>query len=229
MAPLGRRGDPRATHPDSWDAVLFDLDGTLADTTGLILRSFRHATLTHLGQEGRDSEWLATMGMPLRVQMRDFARSVEEAEAMVDTYRTFQRTIHDEMVGVFPDALEVVERLKERGTRVAVVTSKAREMALRTLLCCGMGDAFEVVVTYDDVENGKPHPESVHLALDRLGIERSERVVFLGDSPYDAVAGRAAGVYTAAALWGPFTRARLEEVPPHYYLESLAELLRLSP
>ncbi len=212
-----------------WDAVLFDLDGTLADTTGLILRSFRHATLEHLGQESPDEDWLATMGKPLRVQMQDFARSAAEAEAMIDTYRTFQRTIHDEMVLAFPGALDVVASLKEVGTRVAVVTSKAKEMALRTLDCCGMGEAFDVVVTFDDVENGKPDPEPVQLALDRLGIERPERVIFLGDSPYDAMAGRAAGVYTAAALWGPFARAHLEEVKPDFYLERLRDLLDLRP
>lgn len=217
------------TRAHSWDAVLFDLDGTLADTTGLILRSFRHATLTHLGQEGEDGDWLATMGKPLRVQMKDFARSAEEAEAMVETYVAFQRTVHDEMVRAFPGVVETVARLKESGTRVAVVTSKGRQMTLRTLACCGMEDAFEVLVTVDDVENGKPDPEPVHVAMERLGLERPEGVVFLGDSPYDAMAGRAAGVYTAAALWGPFTRARLEEVQPHFYLESPGELLDLGP
>ena len=217
------------THPHSWDAVLFDLDGTLADTTGLIMRSFRHTTLTHLGREGQDSDWLATMGMPLRVQMRGFGRSEGEADAMVDTYVAFQDTVHDEMVDAFAGVLDVVERLKERGTRVAVVTSKARKIAHRTLATCGFEGVFEVVVTVDDVENGKPDPEPVYVALDRLGLEQPEGAVFLGDSPYDTMAGRAAGVYTAAALWGPFTRAQLEDARPHFYLESPGELLHLGP
>ena len=212
-----------------WEAVFFDLDGTLADTTALILRSFRHTTLTHLGREGEDDDWLTTMGMPLRVQMKDFARSTEEAEAMVQTYVAFQREVHDEMVRPFPGVLETVARLKESGTRVAVVTSKARQPATRTLACCRMQDAFEVVVTVDDVAKGKPDPEPVRVAMERMGLERPEGVVFLGDSPYDAMAGKAAGVYTAAALWGPFTRARLEGAGPHFYLESPAELLGSGP
>jgi pyrophosphatase PpaX len=77
--------------------------------------------------------------------------------------------------------------LKESDTRMAVVTSKARHMTLRTLACWGMEDAFEVLVTVDDVGKGKPDPEPVN---------------------------------PAAALWGPFTPARLEEVEPHFYLES---------
>ena len=138
------------TRAHSLDAVPFDLDGTLADTTGLILRSFGHATLTHLGRESDDDDWLATMGMRLRVQMKDFARSGEEAEAMVET----------------------VACLKESDTRMAVVTSKARQMTLRTLACCGMEDVFEVLVTVDDVGKGKPDPEPVNLAMKRLGLER---------------------------------------------------------
>lgn len=217
------------SRPRHWDAILFDLDGTLADTTGLIMRSFRHTILAHLGREGRDSEWLATMGMPLRVQMRDFGQSEEEADAMVATYVAFQHTVHDEMVDAFPGVLGVVESLKDRGTRVAVVTSKASKIAHRTLASCGLTGVFETVVTVDDVEKGKPDPEPVHLALDRLGLRRPDRVLFLGDSPYDAMAGKAAGVRTAAALWGPFPRRRLEEVDPHFYLEDPVELLNLTP
>ena len=215
--------------PSTWDAVLFDLDGTLADTTELIMQAFRHTILTHFGEEGRDEEWLALLGMPLRVQMRKFGRSDEEADAMVQTYVSFQHTLHDEMVDAFPGVLEIVESLKHRGTRVAVVTSKANKIAHRTLASCGLADAFETVVTVDDVAQGKPDPEPVQLAMARLGLERPEGVLFLGDSPYDVMAGRAAGVLTAAALWGPFERAKLEEVDPHFYLENLTELLGLTP
>ena len=223
------RGLSSVRDPIKWDAVLFDLDGTLADTTELIMQAFRHTMLAHFGEEGSDDEWLALLGMPLRVQMRKFGRSDEEADAMVQTYVSFQHTVHDEMVDTFPGVLDVVERLKSRGTRVAVVTSKANKIAHRTLACCGLGGVFETVVTVDDVAKGKPDPDPVHLAMARLGLDRPEGVVFLGDSPYDVMAGRAAGVFTAAALWGPFERAKLQEVDPHFFLESPAELLSLTP
>ena len=85
--------------------------------------------MAHFGEEGRDDEWLALLGMPLRVQMRKFGRSDEEADAMVQTYVSFQHTVHDEMVDTFPGVLDVVGRLKNLGTRVAVVTSKANKIA----------------------------------------------------------------------------------------------------
>lgn len=211
-----------------WAGILFDLDGTLADTVELILCSYRHTMKTHLGQELPDERWLATIGTPLKEQLRGFARDENEADRMLETYVTYQRGIHDEMVSPFPGAVEVVDALKERGAAVAVVTSKRREMAVRTLGRCGLGDAYDVLVTYDDVQRGKPDPEPVQLALDSLGLrDQADHTLMVGDSPWDLRAGRAAGTRTAAALWGPYARETLAPEAPDYWLESLREVLDL--
>jgi pyrophosphatase PpaX len=209
-----------------WAAVLFDLDGTLADTVELILRCYRHTMRTHLGRELPDERWLATMGTPLRVQLRDFAQDDDEAALMLDTYVTYQRGIHDQLVRPFPGAVETARGLKERGTPVAVVTSKRREMALRTLDRCGLADEYDALVTADDVIRGKPDPEPVRMALDRLGVrDDAPRALMVGDSPWDLRAGRAAGTRTAAALWGPYERSTLEAEAPDFLLEELEEVL----
>lgn len=219
-----------ASASSPWAAVLFDLDGTLADTVPLILRCYRHTMATHLGEALPDERWLATIGIPLAVQLEDFARSPEEAAAMRDTYVAFQRTVYDDMVCAFEGARGIMEELRHRGSRLGVVTSKGREMALRTLASCAMDDLVEVLITPDDVTRGKPDPEPVLLALDRLGLtDRPGEVVFVGDSPFDLRAGRAAGVRTAAALWGPFSRSALEPESPDWYVERLEALLELGP
>lgn len=214
---------------DRWEAVLFDLDGTLADTIELILRSFRHAMTAHLGESPPDERWLSTIGRPLRDSMRLFARSPREAEAMTDTYVGFQRVHHDELVVPYPGILELVSELVERETPLGVVTSKRREMALRTLGVCGLTGRFPVVVTADDVEVGKPDPGPVLLCLDRLGVAPGERVVFVGDSTFDLRAGRGAGVATAAALWGPIPREELAREEPDYWVRQPLEMLSISP
>jgi pyrophosphatase PpaX len=210
--------------------VFFDLDGTLADTIELILRSYRHTMRTHLGEAPPDERWLATSGTPLREQLKDFARSAEEAEAMLETYTTFQRAVHDEMVRPCPGAHEVLGTLRERGARLAVVTSKRGAVARRTMEVCGIWEAVDLVVAAEDVVRGKPDPEPVHRALDALELgAHAERVLFVGDSPFDLRAGRAAGTRTAAVSWGAFERDALEAERPDYFLEGLEELLGTGP
>jgi len=225
----GAVSDRRSTAGD-WAAVLFDLDGTLADTVPLILRCYRHTMKTHRGEELPDELWVRNIGRPLRVSMGDFSSDPDEIERMLETYGRFQRTVHDEMVKGFPGALEAIADLRARRVPVGVVTSKGREMTARTLASSGMAELLDVLVTADDVRNGKPHPEPVIRALVELGLEgERDRVMFVGDSPHDLVAGRAAGVLTAAVSWGPFTRADLEATAPDFWIASWDELTALLP
>jgi pyrophosphatase PpaX len=215
--------------PADWRAVLFDLDGTLADTVPLILRCYRHTMKAHRGEELPDALWLKTLGKPLRVSMREFAHDDEESQRMLSTYIEFQRQVHDEMVAAFPSALDAVESLRARGVPVGVITSKGREMTTRTLGSCGLED-FDVLVTADDVTRGKPDPEPVLMGLKKLGLQaHAADVLFVGDAVFDIEAGKAAGVRTAAVLWGPFSRADLEGSRPDYWATDFEGLLSLRP
>ena len=217
-----------ATDPSSsCEAVLFDLDGTLADTVGLILLSYRHTMEHHLGTAPPDADWIAGMGRPLRDQLVEFASTSDEAQSMLETYVSFQRTVHDEMVQPYPGVVELVESLAEDGRPIAVVTSKRREMARRTLKCCGLEQHFDLVIGGDDVERGKPHPAAVFAALEAMAVVPSRQVLFVGDSPYDVQAGNAAGVSTVAALWGPFERDVVTSAGPHHVAETPAAVATL--
>lgn len=209
------------------EAVLFDLDGTLADTVELILQCYRHTMRAHRGQPLPDERWLSTIGTPLRDQLRDFADSDDEAHAMLETYERHQREIHDEYVRTFDGAVETVEELRKAGMLLGIVTSKRREMAVRTLDACGLAAHFEVVITASDVIAGKPDPEPVRRALDGLEVTEAGSVLFVGDSPYDIRAGRNAGTRTAGALWGPYARSELEAAEPDHLLESVADVIGL--
>ena len=112
---------------------------------------------------------------------------------------------------------------------MAVVTSKTREMALRTLAVCGFDEGFPVVVTADEVRRGKPHPEPVHVALRELGVRAGPAVLFVGDSPHDLEAGRAAGVRTAAVTWGAAGEEALSARAPDYLVRRVEDLLALRP
>jgi pyrophosphatase PpaX len=207
-------------------AVLYDFDGTLADSTELIMRCYRHTMAAHLGHVPPDEEWLSGFGMTLETQLRRFARDEAMAEAMLDTYRDHQNGIHDELLRPFPGAAETVAELDRRGYLLAIVTSKHRRAAMRGMDLCGIVPHFDVIVTPEDVREPKPHPEPVLFALEKLGVA-PEEALFVGDSPHDVASGKAAGTRTAAALWGPFPRAALESARPDALLQTQADVLRL--
>lgn len=207
-------------------AVLYDFDGTLADTTDLILRCYRHTMTVHLGECPPDEEWLRGFGTPLEIQIRRFARSPAEERAMLDTYRVRQRLEFDGALRPFAGAADTIAELSRLGVALAIVTSRHRESTLRGMQLCGLSEYFTCIVTPEDVRNAKPHPEPVNQALERLGV-KPEDAIFIGDSPHDITAGRAAGTRTAAVLWGPFPRQALDAARPDYFFERQEEVLNL--
>ncbi len=211
----------------SLTTFLFDLDGTLIDSIELILRSYRHTMRTHRGVELPDDVWMSGLGTPLWVQFQRFTDDAAEIDAMVATYRDYNLAHHDEMVRPYDGIVTAVQQLRERGGTLGLVTSKLRRGAVRGLKRAGLEDAFAVIVGADDVSHPKPHPEPVLVALERLGAPAAG-AVFIGDSRHDLECGRAAGVRTAAALWGPFDRAQLADLAPDYWLERPADISLLT-
>jgi pyrophosphatase PpaX len=206
-------------------AVLYDFDGTLADTTELVMNSYRHTMTTHLGHIPPEEDWLRGFGTPLEGQLARFARSVEERLAMMNTYTRYQEE-QSRLMLPFPGALETVQALHERGIPLAIVTSRYRESTLRGMDVCGITRFFDLIVTPEDVQNPKPHPEPVLFTMEKLGLEAAH-TLFVGDSPHDMAAGREAGTRTAAALWGPFPLTVIEEERPDFLLERQEDVLDL--
>ena len=215
---------PRATR---FQTYLFDLDGTLIDSTDLIMEAFRHTMRTHLGTVPDERRWRAGFGRPLRPQLANFARDDGQATRMVDTYRDFTDEHHDRLLRPYPGMDDVVAALASSGARLGIVTSKTHGLALRGLARCGLAGRFEVLIGMDDVQPHKPHPAPVRAALQRLSVEAG-RAVFIGDSPYDMQAGRAAGVKTAAVLWGAFTREELDPQSPDYWFARPSDITALA-
>jgi len=200
------------------DVFLFDLDGTLIDSLELIRRSLVHTLASHGLPALTREEWLDGLGTPLTAQFRRYTADPKKIEELVRTYRTWNLAHHDALVRPFDGVRESLESLADSGGRLGVVTSKQRASARRSLECCGLGDLFEVLVGADDVDHGKPAPDPVLLALERLGA-RAERAVYVGDSPHDISAARAAGTRTAAVLWGSLSRAELEPHKPDVWID----------
>ena len=180
----------------------------------------------HRGMVPSEAEWRAGFGTPLRPQLARYARSAEELTRMAATYLAHNREHHDRLVKPYAGIHKVIGELSDRGFRICIVTSKNRMATMHGLRHCELDRFFEVLVTADDVAEHKPRPAPVLEALLRLKADATE-AVFIGDSPHDCVAGQAAGVSTAAALWGPFGRENLEPHHPDHWLERPVEILQL--
>jgi pyrophosphatase PpaX len=205
---------------------LFDLDGTLIDSIQLILDSFRHTLAAHGLPPRSDDQWLAGVGTPLSAQFAEWRDAAGTIEALIETYREYNLANHDRMVRGYPGVAEAVRAIRRTGRSTGLVTSKNRRGALRGLRLVGLEDAMDVLVCADDVVNPKPHPEPVEKAVRLLGADPTT-TVYVGDSIHDLHSGRGAGVWTAAVLWGPFSRRQLEPAEPDFWLERPEELLSL--
>jgi pyrophosphatase PpaX len=204
-------------------AALFDLDGTLIDSIGLLLASMRHAFIGFEGDHPSEADWIAGIGTPLWLQLAAYARSDAEVTQLRDRYREFQVEHHDRMVRAFPGTAQTLATLEARGVAMALVTSKMDAGAHRSLAHTQLARYLPVVIGADSVTKHKPDPEPVLVALRRLGVA-PEAALFVGDSPHDIAAGNAAGVATVAARWGPFTRDQLAVAEPAHWIDDIRDL-----
>jgi len=204
--------------------VLFDLDGTLIDSGPIILASMQHATRTVLGREIAYEELAATVGgQGLVSQMR--ALDPDRVDELVEVYKEHNDPLH-ETLEAFDDFLDVLPRLRADGRRLGIVTAKRhRTVQLALDRFPELAEQFEVVVGYEDTERHKPAPEPVLFALERLAATPAE-AAYVGDSPFDIEAAKAAGVFAVAVGWGGIHGdERLLEEKPDAFVREPSELL----
>lgn len=150
-------------------AVLFDLDGTLLDTHDLLLATFRYTARTVLREAIPDERLMAKVGQPLNTQMWDFTDDPAVHEELCRVYREYNAEVHDDMIRLFDGTVPMLERLKEAGLPLAVVTSKRHEVAMRGLDLFGLTGYFDFLIGSDDWPEHKPHPGPVAHGCERLG------------------------------------------------------------
>jgi pyrophosphatase PpaX len=203
--------------------VLFDLDGTVVDSGAIILASMRHATREVLGLDFEDAELLQAVGGPgLEAQMAVFAP--ERVDELVRVYRAHNEPLHDELeaCGGMED---VLVRLREEGRRLGIVTAKRRATVELAFARVPVAHLFETVVGGDETEKHKPDPEPLLLAAERMHADPAE-TAYVGDSPFDIRAAKAAGMHAVAVTWGRIhDRERLEREEPDAIVETAEELL----
>lgn len=201
--------------------VLFDFDGTLANTIPLIVQSYHH-TLQASGLPAVDDvEVRSSIGRPLRPVFEE--RYPGRGDELIETYRAWNLAQHDVLIERVEGVSELLDALAQRSIRIGVVSSKRAPTVRRGLRAVGLEGAIDVLAGMDETTRHKPDPEPLLFAAGLLGVVPRD-CAYVGDAGVDVMAAQAAGMAAVAVTWGAGTRDELESLALETIVDSVAEL-----
>ncbi len=204
-----------------WPVVLFDFDGTIADTIELILRSYEHAFAVVLGEQRSEDELRRMIGRPLAETFEDAVPG--RGEELASVYRPWNLAHTTDLIRAYAGVSDLLDDLRTAGVRTGIVTSKSRQPAEVCMDALGLTGRIPLLTTLDETARHKPHAAPLLHALAALGTEPVD-AVYVGDAAVDVQAARSAGVAAIAVTWGAGGRSELEAQRPDLIVESVADL-----
>ena len=209
--------------------IILDFDGTLADTQPLILDSMQ-STIRELHLPARsDAECRAMIGLPLKeCFMRLLPIDDATGDRCAEVYRRlFDEKNHAGVVTLFPHVMETLRKLHDRGLLLAICSSRGRPTLEDFVRTFRLEPYVSMVVSANDVQHGKPHPEPVQLILGRLAVAAADTLV-VGDASYDIMMGRAAGCRTCGVTYGNQSASELHAAGADVLVDDFADLLTVT-
>jgi phosphoglycolate phosphatase len=206
-----------------YDLIVFDWDGTLADSTGIIARSIRDA-LRDMGEAVPDEEAARyVIGLGLADALRTVAPTLplERHSELVAHYRN-RYLAAEQDIPMFEGAAKLLEDLESAGYYLGVATGKSRAGLDRVLMKNGLAARFHATRCADE-GRPKPHPDMLLHLMDRLGVAPGATLM-IGDTTHDLMLARNAGVAAVAVTYGAHPRESLAALDPVGTVHSMAEL-----
>jgi HAD superfamily hydrolase (TIGR01509 family) len=202
--------------------IVFDLDGTLVDSLATTFDAFNHGITKFGGKVHTPAEIMAYFG-PGEGEIFAQILGADKAEAAYEACRDYMDA-NLSRVPLHSGVGELLESLKSAGVPISIFTGRSWNTTEMILKHHGLMDRFITVVANDHVDAPKPSPEGLHLALSRMKLE-PQQVLFVGDSPADMIASRAAGARGVGALWDlQAERTLMEPHEPHHWADHPNEI-----
>lgn len=209
--------------------VIFDFDGTLADTKENIILTFQ-MTMKELGVEIKSrQECAATIGLTLEDAFKVLypGMAAEKYILLRDTYRRIFKENRKILVpGLFPEVMETLEELRRRGYLMSIASSRLSPSLHSFLEDMKIAHLFEYAVGGDNVEHPKPAPDAVLQILRHYNLSAEEAFV-VGDMPFDINMATNAGVKSCGVTWGNADAAQLRESGANYIIDKMSQLLEI--
>jgi len=180
--------------------ILFDLDGTLIDSTEAILESFHNSFDLHKHPHPDDQAIKALIGHPLDVMYAELGIEESKVWDFVHTYKEHYRVISTQKTVLLPEAIEAVEEAK-KFARLGIVTTKTGKYSRVLMEHFGLMHHFDVLIGREDVQNPKPHAEPINKAIEQMKVLR-ERCWMIGDTRLDIASANNAGINSIGVLSG---------------------------
>ncbi|SMB92565.1 pyrophosphatase PpaX [Desulfonispora thiosulfatigenes DSM 11270] len=204
--------------------ILFDLDGTLLYTNDLVIKSFQYTFKKILNMDLTRAELVPYFGEPL---VDTFARySEDKVDTLLTTYRKYNHEYHDYLTTIFPGVKQGLHELKDQGYLLGVVTSKINTVAQRGLDLFDISPYFDTFIGANDTTKHKPNPDPIFKALDNLNLN-PEEALMVGDTSFDILCGKNAGVKTAVMKYSEHPLDKLSQYNPDLFLDSILDLANI--
>lgn len=206
--------------------MILDFDGTMGDTQDLIVRTMQQ-TIQQLGLPSRTDEQCAAMiGLPLK---HTFTTLIEMSEEMGERCAELYRRLFNEnnvpgAVPVFPNVLDTVRMLHERGLILTIASARRRDTLVEFLESMNLMQYIPYVISASDIENAKPAPDMVLKTLEDYHLSADEAIV-VGDTKYDIEMAHRAGVKAVGVTYGNGTVEELRAYGAEYIIDDFAQLL----
>lgn len=210
----------------TYTSFLFDLDGTLINSNNHVIHCFQYAWQKNLGYTLPISVITATFGIPLEKAIFDL--DPNNAEQLLTTYREESNRRGDQDITMIPGAKDVLLELKKLGLKTAIVTSKKRVNAYRSMDHFGLSPFIDVFVGPEDTKKHKPDPDPIQICLKKLH-SNPRNALMIGDSPHDIAAGKAADCDTCGVLFSAAGPNAIRQANPTHTIDHLYDLLKLTP
>lgn len=205
-----------------YDLVLLDMDGTIADTDELIIR-----TMNDLYGKYRDGvktpieQMYYFSGPPIRGTIeKEFPNG--DIDMLVDEFKKISNTYYSICVSAYPHVVETLSNLKKQGVKLGIVTSKGHYNCDQCIEAIGLKDIVTEYVAGDDVKQTKPNPEGIYRLIEHFCIKDKKKVLYIGDYIADYLVARNAGIDVAMVTWGP--RKIDRTLNPDYWIDDFKEV-----
>lgn len=210
-----------------FNTIIFDFDGTLADTNKIIMDAWQEAYRILTNHEGNEEEIKATYGEPLALSLEKAFPDVPVEES-IKIYRGYQKDRYEETLEPFDGMVDLIKSLKDAGCKVGIVTSRRKQSTMIGLEKFGIVPYLDGIITDEDCKKHKPDPAPMYAALKKLNADPSETLM-IGDTLFDIRCAHNAGVRAVHVGWAMALSDPPEEGPdkPDYIIEKAEDLMKI--